>query len=463
MFPQWLVECVSENGGVSIILPTKASLLSKAKWLREIAQRDVDMVFLHHHPSDVVPVVALATKQSPPVAVVNHADHAFWLGNSVADVVINVRNSGKVLSEQRRSARKNLLLPIPLNVAVTTQTTREEARKQLNIPEDQIALLSIGEAFKYKPTETCNFYKTTIEILDRNPNAHLYLIGVEWNETISYLREARHDRLHFLGVVENPSLYKTAADLYLEGFPFGSLTALLEVALSGVCPVLAPAPTSPVLSSNDVALDGIVDNVKDEREFIAKVDSLIQNRAERESLGKRVKQSILTHHTGPRWKEYLQDIYRYLEERAHVPARIPNSRYRETMDDLSLSTLSQNLRMYKPPLLLSISEQVFTKLTLADITDLFAISLKTQDTQMCHRHLSIIIRRYFHLFRHKNLAGLFVASSRTRVGYESSHKQLNSWLKLFRLVNHNIVNALTGKSYLSDLENYLKVLHTRTK
>src|SRR5262249_29331493 len=69
------------------------SRVSRAAWLRAAAA-SFDLVVLHHFAMDIVPTVAFAVPGGPPVAVLNHADHQFWLGSSVADVVINLRTAG---------------------------------------------------------------------------------------------------------------------------------------------------------------------------------------------------------------------------------------------------------------------------------------------------------------------------------------------------------------------------------
>jgi len=198
---------VQESGGNLISFPSEAPLLVKAWWLRKIAQSGFDFVILHHHPDDIVPTVAFATPECPPVAIMNHADHVFWLGNTVADRVIHFRDSGKELGERRRFARDNTLLPCPL-LPPDPRFTRVQARRQMNIPEGQVVLLSIGTAYKYMPLQTHNFFKTAVKILSRNPNAHLYLIGVPWYQRKRYLSDAKHERFHFLGYIDNPSFYQ---------------------------------------------------------------------------------------------------------------------------------------------------------------------------------------------------------------------------------------------------------------
>src|SRR5262249_7376180 len=148
--PPWLREAVAKNGGRVVVLPP-SGLLAKALWLRAVVQQDVDMVIIHHHPDDVVPVVAFATDRCPPVAILNQAHHVCWLGPSIADAVIEIWPTGRPVSQARRFVKHSLFLPIPLSAPA--RVSRSEARKALCMPDGHVAMLSIGSAFKYTPTD----------------------------------------------------------------------------------------------------------------------------------------------------------------------------------------------------------------------------------------------------------------------------------------------------------------------
>ena len=46
-----------------------------------------DLIMLHIHAQDVLPVYALsAGYYGPPVALFDHSDHTFWIGSSIVDV-----------------------------------------------------------------------------------------------------------------------------------------------------------------------------------------------------------------------------------------------------------------------------------------------------------------------------------------------------------------------------------------
>src|SRR5206468_1847135 len=136
---------------------------------------------------------------------------------------------------------QSLCLTLPVDTR-SARMSRERARARLGVDADQIMLLSVGSAYKYIPTDTHNFYRAAVQVLNQNPKAHVYIVGVDWDESKEYLRQTRHERLHLVGEIADPLVYQSyqsAADLYLEGFPIGSNTALMEAALAGACPVLS--------------------------------------------------------------------------------------------------------------------------------------------------------------------------------------------------------------------------------
>ncbi len=334
--PSWLGQAVERCGGGLVILPDTASLVSRAKAVRRLAGRAADLVVLYHHPDDVVPVVAFASAGGPPVALYNHADHVFWLGSSVADAVVAFRESGRRLSDSRRFPTRSELLPCPLP-PLTHKISREQARRQLGVASDQIVLLSIGTAYKYIPTRDQNFFASAIKILNRHPAAHLYLIGVPWDATQEHLKSAQHDRLHFVGRLEDPTPYQAAADVYLEGFPFTSLTALLETVRFGVPVVAAFGASRGVLMSDDLALAGLMGNPASEEEYLDRVDRLVKSPAERHQQGERLRQSVETVHCGAAWRGRVESLYDSLAQLTHSPHAIPIAGFTAGPDDLALS------------------------------------------------------------------------------------------------------------------------------
>jgi len=338
--PDWLIQIVQKNGGELIILPPRTPLLLRARALREVSRSHVDMIILHHHPNDVIPVVAFANENLPPVAIMNHADHLFWLGSTVADAIIDFRKYGQKLSEERRFAKKTCFLPIPLS-AEKPRLTRSEARKRLNIPDTVVMLLSIGASYKYYPLNDHDFFETSVKLLEQNENAHLYVIGVDCDDNIEFLRKTKHERLHLLGIIEDTFLYHIASDLYLDGFPYGGGTTILEASSLGVCPVLQFAPLAGYMYLEDISLRDNIHYTGNENDYIQQVNSLIKNHDKRERIGKEVKSKVLLHHTGEMWQKYLNKVYFNLNNVKHRPGTIDDSPNLLTKHDLLLSKFNE--------------------------------------------------------------------------------------------------------------------------
>ena len=334
--PQWLFEAVRTSGGKLVVFPQRSHLCQKARWLREMAKEGADLVVLHHFGSDVLPTVAFAVPECPPVAVLNHADHLFWLGSSVADMVINLRTVGAQHTAERRFVSCNYVIPVPLSYP-QEKMSRWEARAALGIRKDIVMLLSIGRSEKYRSCGSYDFVVTANKILDRNPSAHLYVIGETAEGIAPYLRCAIHKHLHFVGSLEDPSLYRVAADVYMESFPFGSQTALLEAALSGLPVVPAYAPLFPLLVANDDTVKDILPNPHDENAYIECVDFLIRQPEQRAEMGTILRKRLLIDHVGDGWLKLLTIMYHKTDRLTHNPHPIPTLSFHATEADISLS------------------------------------------------------------------------------------------------------------------------------
>jgi hypothetical protein len=115
--PPDVSRAVLAAGGRIFRLGTRrAGLLDLARELRAVAA-GVDLVVLHVAPQDVVPLLAFSgLAERPPIALLDHADHLFWTGVSIADAVIGLRRSGRDLATAARGVapERSLALPIPV-------------------------------------------------------------------------------------------------------------------------------------------------------------------------------------------------------------------------------------------------------------------------------------------------------------------------------------------------------------
>jgi hypothetical protein len=321
--PLPLVEETRATGGTVTALSTDAPLMERAGRLREEAWTRADRVVLHVHPWSVIPVVALGVPGGPPVMFLNHLGQQFWVGASIADLVVNLRDSSLAWSQAHRGVARNALLPIPIPPrrhdahGATASEKRRAARSMLGVPAGAIVLLTIGSAFKYRPLPGLDFLKAAAGILDACPQAYVVAVGPGPDGRWLALRESSGQRLLTTGPQRDLTRFHEAADVYLEGFPLGSPTALLEVGLRGIPCVRAPGGAPAPLTADGIALAGVRQPV-DVDEYVRTAIALVRSEDDRQARGSALAEAIEAHHTGSGWLGHAREAEGALPERHGV-------------------------------------------------------------------------------------------------------------------------------------------------
>jgi hypothetical protein len=119
-------------------------------------------------------------------------------------------------------------------------------------------------------------------------------------------------RIRVLGRREDTALFYQAADIYLDSFPFASLTSMLEAGSYGAplvsyCPHLEAAP---VMCSDDSGLNDNLIRSKDPQSCQVALSRLIEDSHFRMRLGHKTRESIQAQHTGEGWRQSLLNMYR---------------------------------------------------------------------------------------------------------------------------------------------------------
>jgi glycosyltransferase involved in cell wall biosynthesis len=313
--PQNLKDAVSESQGQIYLLNEQVGgIITRAKRLRECAA-DADLVVLHTWEHDVVPTIAFADReQFPPIIYVNNGDHWFWVGASICDLLVNLRESGQILAHQRRGieSQRNLVLPTILE-PISRKLSRPEAKQQLGLDPDSILLLSIARSVKYKTVGDVNFASAHVTLLNKYQNAILIVIGAgdsgeDWSEAIALTQ----GRIRVLGETKDTATFYQAADIYVDSFPFVSITSLLEAGSYGV-PLVSRYPYDSdncgVLGSDMPGLVGNLIRVRDIEEYTQVLAKLVEDETFRLSLGETTRSKIAANHWGENWQQILESVY----------------------------------------------------------------------------------------------------------------------------------------------------------
>jgi glycosyltransferase involved in cell wall biosynthesis len=313
--PHLLREAVNNSHGQIYVLNENIGdfeLIAQAKRLREIAAK-ADLVILHIYNFDVVPLIAFANKeQSPPIFFLDHADHLFWLGAGISDVVISLRESGMRLAQKRRGIDPDQSVLLPIILEPTQRVlSRIEAKRQLGIPEESILLLSIARAIKYKTIDGISFADVHVPLLKHNERAFLIIIGPGKIEDYSSAIQQTQGRIIVYPEREDTAVFYQAADIYVDSFPFISNTSLLEAGSYGV-PLVSRFPysdASTVLGADMPGLTGNLICTRDLEEYRKTLSRLMEDEKFRLSLGEATREKFIETHTKSYWQKSLQEVY----------------------------------------------------------------------------------------------------------------------------------------------------------
>ena len=327
--PEILVDSVKNAGGGLIDLSgLYPDIMGAAQRLRELGAR-ANYIVLHIHPDDILPILAFAKeKHLPPVIFMNHADHVFWIGSSVSSLILNIRETGKDLAIHRRGipAEKCEILPIPV-VPERREFTIDEAKEKLGISPDCLLLLSIGSEYKYAETSGISFIDTHLPIVERATNSVFIVIGPSpESEKWRQASESTNGRFYALGKCEDLSLYYQAADIFVESFPCGSLTAMLE-AISYEVPVISYDPFSgaaALLQCDDPGILHEMHRYDVREEYVMRLNHLVDNAKERKEMGGKMHKYFIAFHSPEPWVRSVDEVYNlaHLQSKTYGSGRI---------------------------------------------------------------------------------------------------------------------------------------------
>jgi hypothetical protein len=297
------------------------------------------VVLLHIHPYDVVPSLAFgADGDLPPVILVNHSDHAFWIGTGVSSVVLNLRDSGRDLAVSRRGIEPDraAVLARPLGALTERMLGRDEAKRRFGLAPDQVLIVTAAAGSKYQPLQPPGLLELITPVFQANPSAVLLAAGPSPTGQWAVAAAATDGRIKALGRLPDVTELHQAADGYLDSFPFASLTSMIESGSYGN-PLLTyrghPADCG-VLGADTRGLDEYLLRPGDPAELAAELTRLIQDPAWRVRRGEQTRAAIAASHLGDGWRAGVDELYRLAHRLPVRPSPGPAPRAGTTLDRL---------------------------------------------------------------------------------------------------------------------------------
>lgn len=324
--PDHLTRAVARSGGaITLLNKMPGSIRTWAAKLRQMS-RQYDMVILHIHCEDVVPIIAFAGAEDiPPVVLLNHADHIFWLGSSVCHSVLNLREAAAEISTGRRgiASERSLMLPTLVEKPVR-KLSREAARAAIGEDEDSTVLISVARSAKYRPIDGKTYADRFVKILNANPKAKLYVIGSGMPDSWKAARAATGGRIVGISERPDPWQYFEAADIYVDSYPFSSSTSLMEAAGYGLPLVtLFKAPDEArLVGINHLGLIDGLHQARTEEDWEGEIEHLIRNAGYRKDRGLLALKAVGVAQP-PEWMEWLERAYQSSIELPPLPLDFP--------------------------------------------------------------------------------------------------------------------------------------------
>jgi hypothetical protein len=326
--PAATVEAVAKSGGaIHRLNRTPGFQIAWAEELRQLARRH-DAVMLHVYGQDPTATVACAEPDKlPPVIYMNHGDHLFWLGASIADVVINLRDAAQDLAIARRTIepQRNVMVPTMVSPPIRIRT-RAQAKEALGITPGTIVLLSAARGMKYRTVDGVTFAAPHVGLLKKHPNAELLVLGAGERPDWRADSDAVAGRIRALPETTDTRTYFEAADIYVDSFPFVSSTSMMEAAGLGtplVSRFYGPHEAR-IFAINHPGIDAPTLHGATETQYVEHLDRLISDPALREAKGKEARDAVLHYHTPPSWNAFIESAYALAEQ---LPPKDPSTHF----------------------------------------------------------------------------------------------------------------------------------------
>lgn len=207
-------------------------------------ERLVEKILVYHtvvlniHPEDVFTVVAcgIAKKINKNLKIhfVNHADHCFSFGATVADFWFEISLYGREVDKLRNLKGRSSFIGIPLN------RSDEDFFKTINYPKSVSIkkVFTAGSGVKYKPCFNKEIFTLIDSVLRVSKGIKVEVIGVRlfkdywwWPLKLRFFRKLHlHKSLPYEKYVEVTNM----ADCYIDSHPMPGGTAFVEQFIQGI-------------------------------------------------------------------------------------------------------------------------------------------------------------------------------------------------------------------------------------
>jgi hypothetical protein len=207
-----------------------------------------------------------------------------------------------------------------------------KAREILGIPRDTVVLLTIASSYKYTTFGEYNFVATLQKVLALHDHVLLLAVGPKPEGDWLAASLTLGGRVRALGKQTDLRVYHACADIYLDSFPFSSITSMLEVCAQGI-PVLGLSnPNAPIFSDMDIKGDFSLTHQSSLEQYENMLGAMIESPELRREIGINQQKSVKENHLIPGWCDYFKGILKEAPDIHSVDRQMLNTGTRDEND-----------------------------------------------------------------------------------------------------------------------------------
>ena len=186
---------------------------------------------------------------------------------------------------------------------------------------------TIAEPYKFAASDGMDFRDLVSQLFARIPSAHLIAVGPSQDSPgWGGLQREFPTRIHLLGTTPEYASTLAAADVYLDSFPFSSITSMLEAALCGVPVVTVAEPSRGPLNFDDYRLTP--DPITTPEEWLDLVERWCRDLTQAAAAGSEMHQTVSSIHGKEAWIDQVEALYASPWVRPDAPVESVSTRLR---------------------------------------------------------------------------------------------------------------------------------------
>lgn len=216
-----IIKLLESNQCQILLLNHTMALTKRVTSIKNLARfLNPGMIFIHAAPSSFTPFIIRKVFASSKLVNINITDHAYWLGYSIMDTILEFRKFGGFVSTNGRGIGEEKIQIIPFHPHI--ETTNDIAADLSFIEADKLTIFTGGDFSKIN-SEGDTFFLLMKEIVERYENSQICVAGGgDPGRLVKFIKDNDLDgKIIYIGFRKDLAAVMAQIDIYLSTFPIG--------------------------------------------------------------------------------------------------------------------------------------------------------------------------------------------------------------------------------------------------